>query len=396
MSEPDQSFPTFCHISEYGELGYRNLHRLVAFSAPLNLWAPASTLVRECSQIDAKAFVSYVDHGLIRIHGREDWLTNKEFRNNHRWAQASWVTEIDDALLSIYREDEREPEPKRRVLAGPPEQGDKLAVDYLNEFPDQVTRWNRIFHSPSAKAKIPVGTFESAKRASKDGPKAVAAAILRDAINHGIAMRDSGAEAPLYLSSADRQFMKLLEESWGTGATAGDRRRLPADDMAGQLIEVLRHLDIHRGPRNLDRFLKGEGRRLMVAWLSEICRRYRYANPRDVDRIIITELRSQLDQAALANPVTEALLHPITTLGGLVGFVVSAASCVHDPSALDVLGMSAAVVQLTGGVAKQFGYAPSSYTGPQWPFLYAYNSPARRKDVEKLKYVLAEFGSAGA
>ena len=32
-------FPTFCHIGEYDEAGYRMLHRMLAMSQPLILWA---------------------------------------------------------------------------------------------------------------------------------------------------------------------------------------------------------------------------------------------------------------------------------------------------------------------------------------------------------------------
>lgn len=36
----DSLFPTFCHIGEYDEAGYRMLHRMLAMSQPLILWAP--------------------------------------------------------------------------------------------------------------------------------------------------------------------------------------------------------------------------------------------------------------------------------------------------------------------------------------------------------------------
>lgn len=39
--------PTFCHVSELGALGYGNLHRMLAMSRPLNLWAPSSVLLRD-------------------------------------------------------------------------------------------------------------------------------------------------------------------------------------------------------------------------------------------------------------------------------------------------------------------------------------------------------------
>lgn len=370
---------------------------MLAFSAPLNLWAPSSLLIRNASQIGPKAFVRYVETGLIRVHGRANWLTDRRFRDSHRWPEAAWDAEIDDALDSIRREDEVEPEDRRRVVVAQPEEGFRLAAEYLDRFPDQIDRWNRILRGPTARSKLPSGTRESALRYHDDGPLAVAKAILRDAFNHGLAIRGSGADAPLLLSSADKQFLKLLEETWAPSAQrpAGAPPLTLSGELGGQLVDVLRYLDIHRGPQNLDRFLQGNGRRLLVAWLKDICQRYREVNPRDIDSVIITELRAQLGQGTFTQPIRDALTHPLTTSAGLVGLVLTAAELVQEPSnAFAVTGMAASVVQVTGAAAKQFGITPASYNGPQWPFLYAYRAQARPRQVARLKHILNEFGSA--
>lgn len=68
----DHSFPTFCHIGEYGKSGYANLHRMIAVSHPLNLWAPTSALLgSENCQVSPKEFLGYVEGGYIRVFGRE-------------------------------------------------------------------------------------------------------------------------------------------------------------------------------------------------------------------------------------------------------------------------------------------------------------------------------------
>jgi hypothetical protein len=389
----DPEFATFCHISEYGEAGYRNLHRLLAFSAPLNLWAPSSLLVRHSSRISSTDFIRYVDEGLIRIHAREEWITDRTRRDGHPWEGAAWNAEIDGALLAIARQDEREPASARRVVIAPPEEGMDRAAAYLDANPDQVTRWHRIFNSATAHTKLPAGTREAAERARDRGPDAVAGAILRDAFNHGLAIRGTGSDVPLLLSSADRQFLKLLEESWAPARPQPKRAEpMMFSELAGQLIEVLRHLDIHRGPRDIDSFLRGKGRRYLVTWLHDICLRYRELDPRHVDGIIIRELRSQLDRGTFAKPVREALTHPVTTSGGVVGFVLAAVECVQDPSnQLALTGMAAAAVGVAGGLAKQFGITPGSYDGPQWPFLYAYRSLARPRQLRTLRHVMSEF-----
>jgi hypothetical protein len=163
-------------------------------------------------------------------------------------------------------------------------------------------------------------------------------------------------------------------------------------ELAGQLVDVLRHLDIHRGPRDVDAFLMSKGRKYLVAWLHDVCLRYRELEPRHVDGIIIRELRSQLNLSTVSRPLRKALTHPVTTSGGVVGFVLAAVECVHDPAnAMAVTGMAAAAVGVAAGMAEQFGIVPTSYDGPQWPFFYAYRSPARARQVRTLKHVLAEF-----
>ncbi|GHG38657.1 MULTISPECIES: hypothetical protein [Amycolatopsis] len=69
-------FRTFCHIGEYGEAGYRNLHRMVVSSDPLVLWAPSSTLL-SASQVEPRQFVRLVDDRHVRVIAREPWLLSR-------------------------------------------------------------------------------------------------------------------------------------------------------------------------------------------------------------------------------------------------------------------------------------------------------------------------------
>jgi hypothetical protein len=39
---------------------------------------------------------------------------------------------------------------------------------------------------------------------------------------------------------------------------------------------------------------------------------------------------------------------------------------------------------------RQLGYAPAEFTGPQWPFLYAYGTQAKQGQLKELRYVLDE------
>jgi len=86
---PRDIFRTFCHISEYGDAGYANLHRLVAASSPLVLWAPSSARIASpVCRLGPTEFVKLVERRTIRVIGREDWIMNRAFRDGHRWLGA--------------------------------------------------------------------------------------------------------------------------------------------------------------------------------------------------------------------------------------------------------------------------------------------------------------------
>ncbi|MDH6589378.1 hypothetical protein M2161_008484 [Streptomyces sp. SAI-133] len=387
-------FPTFCHISEYGEPGYQSLHSLLALSQPLNLWAPSSVLIRHATQIPAKSFVRYVDQGFIRIQAREPWLTDRAHRDGHPWDYARWDDEIDGALLSILRNDEGLPESERRVLAAPPERGEELAAERLARDPGQVAYWYGAYRGAGAARRIPEGTLDTARLYTDGTPFNVAKLILRVAYNHGAAFELSGAKAPLLLSQADRRFVRLI-----TRARTADGVPVPAptapsrnlaSELAIQLLDVLRLLDVHAGPRDLDTFLRGRGRQELVQWIADVCERYRHHPRRELDGLIIRELRHTVSRDRFRSPLSELRERPMATAVGSIALAAGAVDFVLAPgNAMGIAGMAAGAYQLVSGLARQMGWAPTAFDGPQWPFLYAYSSKAKRSQVAKMAYALS-------
>lgn len=53
--------------------------------------------------------------------------------------------------------------------------------------------------------------------------------------------------------------------------------------------------------------------------------------------------------------------------------------------------MAASTVPLGTGLARQAGMLPVAYSGPQWPFMYAYRSAARGRRLEELRRALKDF-----
>lgn len=399
----DHSFPTFCHIGEYGETGYANLHRMIAVSQPLNLWAPTSALLRSGNcQVSPKEFLEYVEHGYIRVFGREWWLTSKTKRDAFEYQDAAWNEDFDGKLLRILNEDDGKPLQERRVVIVQAENGKIRAQQLVDENPDHIGYWN----NPANQKKIPPGTLEAARRTAKGDPEIFARAVLRDAWNHGEASRDAGADVRFLLTLKDRQFLDVLMRAasmheGGEGAnpalaqaTAKARRTVSptvSDKLSKQLIELLNTLDDSapgRGrPGSLHKFLGGKKHRALVAWLSSMCEEYKYHNTKVLDKTVINELLAELSRAKFRTPLGELASDPAGRSVGAIGLAIAIITA--DPaSPLTMGGIFAAAYPVTAGLSRATGITPSTFSGPQWPFLYTYGSRARQKQYEHLVYVL--------
>ena len=410
----DIAFPTFCHIGEYNDYGYHILHRMLAVSQPLILWAPTSPLLEsgQC-RISPKNFLRHVHERRIRVFAREQWLTSPRFRDGYAFPEARWTEGFDGALKKMCEDDASRPIEERRVVAAPPEGGWQWAEEYLAEHPNQVAKWNRMARSKNAPSNIPAGTLQAAFRYADDDPFRLAQAILRDAYNHGQAIRLSGAQAPFWLSPTDRAFATVLRDTALSGQRSADQGRSgrsrtvqaapmesPSADetsaeSASQLLNILRLLDIgapslHRS-KDLDEFLRSDGRQEMVAWLSRICSQLKTTEAGNLDRAVISALRAELDRSEFSKPMREMIRHPAATSVGAVGLVTTVLGAAIDPGGpLSIAGLFASAFSIAQGLFSSLGYIPADYTGPQWPFLYAYGSPATKRNMTRLLNVLRE------
>lgn len=404
------AFPTFCHIGEYDKRGYRMLHRMLAVSHPLNLWAPVSSeLDGDGCKVSQQAFLRNVRKGHIRVFAREDWLTSRSFRDSRPFPGARWVESFDGVLKEILDGDSSLPVQQRRVVVAPEEGGWTWAKKQLEEKPEQVARWNRVARSETAAESIPAGTLQAAFRFAGDDPVKLATAILRDAHNHGEAIRVSGSEVPFLLNAADRRFLDVLRDAAGSEQVARrGRGRAPftwaaqppvldetGAELAEQLLKVLKLLDhsslAPRSDKDLDKFLDGEGHLELVAWFRRICEQLKRTDAQKLDNAVVTVLRDELSHAELSRPLRDAIRHPVALSVGAVGLLTAVMGSVIAPSdPVALVGLSAAAFPVGSGLLQWAGYVPASFTGPQWPFLYSYGSPARRQQIAHLIDVLSE------
>jgi hypothetical protein len=109
------------------------------------------------------------------------------------------------------------------------------------------------------------------------------------------------------------------------------------------------------------------------------------------NRAVINALRADLDHAGFSRPLREMISQPAETAVGAIGLVATAMGYAIDPSGpLSIAGLFAAAFPVAKELFRSLGYVPADYTGPQWPFLYAYGSPATKRNVTRLLNVLSE------
>ncbi len=182
---------TFCHISEFDALGYDLLPSMMLMSEKLVVWAPAGTHLLDLNR-DYKTFLhpedllNLIDEGYIQVIAREDWLTDIEYRNSHRWPLAKWNNPFDNELKLWSIQDSAKPLENRRVIIDKPEEGFNKADEFLAN--PIKTKTINVLAARIENHELPKGTLEKFNGKNKDEQIRLA---LRDIFNH-LDARDSG------------------------------------------------------------------------------------------------------------------------------------------------------------------------------------------------------------
>ena len=397
-------FSTFCHISQYGEEGYRALPHIVSMSQAC-LWSPSSVMLKNVSSgLSTSAFLDYLDAGYIRIFGRSHWIHDSHWRKTRDWEEAAWDPAIDGVIRSWCEEDSGKPAREQRVAIAPVEEGNQLASDYLSAHPEEIPRWTGVLKRRPL--TIPSETRENALRHLENKDTAAAVhRILRDAYNHGQAIAFSGADAPVFVEDLHREFFKKLSEAPPLDGdlieeTTEQAQRNP-DGMASGLhlsgvadaqMRLLNGLDVvarnHGNVDSLDRFIRGQGRQDLMSWMQRVCQALKYQKPSEVDGALIERLREDLGDD-ISRSRMQSLLANADDVVSAVGLVSAAAGMAGYPTgAFQVAGVVAGGVPVGKALVRYAMGAPHTFTGPRWPFLYVYGTKPRKKQRDELKYKL--------
>ncbi|SMC89502.1 hypothetical protein [Lentzea albidocapillata] len=393
-------FRTFCHISEYGEAGYANLHRMIATSSPLVLWAPSSKLVGSPGcRVTEREFVALVERGTVRIIGREWWLTDRARRDDHSWDGASWRPLIDDAIKAIARQDASLPRNARRVVIAEEERGDAWGRAHVAENPVLATLLHETLLAPNAALHFPVGVVEKAKRYSED-PIGLAEHITRDAYNHDAAIAQSGTRTPFLLERRESRFNELLcsvrdasDVEFPAVVPAAELSRSDLAELTSEVLQVLAHLENGAGS-GVGKFVRGDGHQLLATWMRNSCESFERTSPTSVRGEVIARLQREFESGRLENSWPEifgtqdSMAGSVGTSAGIIEAVAS------ELTICGAVGLAAGTYSIGKGLAQRLGYAAVPYTGPQWAFLYAFGRRASGRRHARLQLTLDNLGSS--
>jgi len=388
-------FPTFCHISEYGQQGYEALHRMIASSAPLILWSPSGLMldhyhsIEKC-RISTEELLRYVENGRAQIIGRERWILDKKFRQQHPWEGAKWLDNFDGVIKSICNEDERLPESQRRVRVVEEEDGYRWADKFLAEEPqtiDEIWRLIRYGHAP-------VGSLQRAKL--QKTKKGAVREVLRDARNHARAFELAIAQVP-FISHREGKFFRLLEVKHGQPAEPANntetRARSGLVKVSQEMLRLLERLDQLQKPSTFKSFVGSEAHRELTQWLCLISATAREVRPQAIDRYLLKDLKQRIE-GGYSKPSWSHIIVPegrwdsLVTFGGLATSIVGFAM---DPTLiLGITGLILSIVPIGTGISRRLGLVRPDYHGPQWPFLYTFGAPPKSEHIMVMKRLLDE------
>jgi hypothetical protein len=369
---------TFCHISEYDDGGYRELHRLIAASDPLVLWAPSSQYLVDpgICRVSPDDFLHFVDEGMVQVVAREEWLTSVSAREGHPWPGARWNRRIDGALRRMLLDDEREPDPqRRRVAAAAKEAGKDEALRIIEEKPDVAAETIDALRNRSS--EIPPGTLATAVREGDDIHDR-AKVVLRDAYNHADAMATTTAETAILLGPGvfSRRVAAIYAEEMASDAGAGPALAdsssvVTAAELSGQLVDLLAKLEALGPPADLRSFMKGRGHRELIEWYRGAFHLLVGSDPRELNKQLVDHLREDMERGEFGSGSRAERV-----VDG-VSLAIAGKGVMEGAELLVLLGLALDAYPVLKRAARKLDLADADFSPTQWPFRYLWGTGAR-------------------
>lgn len=397
-----KALSSFCHINDYREQGFINLHRMIYCSRPLVLWAPSGILLenynkKETCKVSIRDFIEFVEKGKIKVIARESFL-NRKHRNEHPFEGYHWHNVLDDALLQIHKNDEIETLENRRVKIVEKEDGYEWADKILEKEPKEVNKIWKLIN----KKKIPLGSLDKALR--KDNKVESVREVLRDVRNHSRAFELSNTDVPI-LSKQDGDFFRLLEKGDFDDKKENikeerEEKVINTSQLENCVMSLLKRLDEYSRAKSYKDFIYNEeGHREFCEFLFAIYRNLNTIDIKEVSSHLINNIIIEIEKGIKQKEditIRELLSFPRDKLLASLeigGIITNVAGIIVDPlGILNLIGITLISIPLFTGVLKRVGWIPLPYEGTRWPFLYVFgNDRPKPNQIEYINKILNEY-----
>jgi hypothetical protein len=292
----------------------------------------------------------------------------------------------------MFRDDQREPDlRRRRVAAAPDETGPDQARQAIEERPEVASEIAQVLGDKTRKDEIPPGTLETAARKADDAfPRAEI--VLRDAYNHAEAIRLTKAETAILLGPGHGIFSQQVAAIFAEGMAgehgsaredvADGSRVVTAAQLSRQLVELLATLETLRPPADLRSFMEGRGRQELIDWSRAAIDVLVGVRPTRLKEELVAMLRSDLE---VGNFSSGSVDQHITDAASLA---LAVKGLLEGSKPLTVCGLAFAAYPLLKKVAMAHDLSDDAFSGPQWPFRYLWGTGPRRGRHAQLLDVL--------
>ena len=198
------------------------------------------------------------------------------------------------------------------------------------------------------------------------------------------------------LAPRESEFQSLLEEvrglSLASGGTASGPRLRQAEfaDLTQEVLAILKHLETRKSP-TLSAFLEHETHEDLARWMGSLCRELA-ATEGKTNGVAFRRLLADFNNGRLRDEwgdVFSGRMGKVSGVGTMVGILEPAVS--QQLSVLGALGLATALITTGEPCAKKIGLADVEFTGPNWPFIYAFDAGPRKGAHAQLKSALDAF-----
>jgi hypothetical protein len=138
--------------------------------------------------------------------------------------------------------------------------------------------------------------------------------------------------------------------------------------------------------------VRSGGHQLLATWMRHSCESIGRTSATNVRGEVIARLQREFESSRLENSWREVFGTSVSCVGSAGTAAGVTEAVVSELTVWGAVGLAAGGYSIGNGLAQRLGFASVGYTGPQWPFLYAFGRRASGRRHAQLAMTLDTLG----